>query len=130
MSRSTPLPTVAEVRRPPLSSVPSLVVDRNHSMAEAKPPQRTYYLKLLTWAFTLFSSARVVSYLPTLWAICASGDSSQHSLWTWGIWLGSNLTMAMWLYELDQRWTRAVVVNIVNATMCAATATVILVFRV
>jgi hypothetical protein len=101
------------------------------SMAADKSSWRLPYLRLLTLAFTLFSSARVVSYLPTLWAICASGDSSQHSLWTWGTWLCSNLTMALWLYEQhDQRWTRAAVVNILNAAMCAATATVILVFRV
>lgn len=91
---------------------------------------RARYLQLLTWAFTLFSSARVVSYLPTLAAICASGESSQHSLWTWGIWLGSNVTMAAWLFEQNgQKWTRAAVVNAVNAAMCAATFTVILVFR-
>ncbi|MCA3241973.1 MAG: hypothetical protein ING89_11810 [Rubrivivax sp.] len=105
----------------------------------SRPPQTgqrplvagaTYRL-LLTWAFTLFSSVRVLSYLPTLWAICASGDSSQHSLWTWGTWLGSNLTMALWLHEQQgQTWTRAAVVNLVNAAMCAATFTVILVFRV
>lgn len=93
--------------------------------------RRSRYLTALTWAFTLFSSARVASYLPTLWAICASGDSSQHSLWTWGIWLGSNLTMALWLYEQHgQRWTRAALVNGANAAMCAATFAVIVVFRV
>jgi hypothetical protein len=59
--------------------------------------RRTYRL-LLTWAFTLFSSLPAVSYLPTLWAIRSSGNSSQHSLWTWGIWLGANMTMASWLY--------------------------------
>lgn len=91
---------------------------------------RASYLTLLTWAFTLFSSARVVSYLPTLWAICASGDSSQHSLWTWGLWLGSNLTMALWLHEQHgQRWTRAALVSALNAAMCAATFTVIAVYR-
>jgi hypothetical protein len=91
---------------------------------------RSRYLQILTWAFTLFSSARLLSYLPTIWAIGASGDSSQHSLWTWGIWLGSNLTMALWLHEQNgQRWTRAALVNVVNAAMCAATLTVILAFR-
>jgi hypothetical protein len=91
---------------------------------------RARYLLALTWGFTLFSSARLVSYLPTLWAICASGESSQHSLWTWGIWLGSNLTMSLWLHEQHgQRWTRAALINAVNAAMCAATVVVILVFR-
>lgn len=98
--------------------------------APAPSAWRTRYMQVLTWAFTLFSSARLVSYLPTLAAIVASGDSSQHSLWTWGTWLGSNLTMALWLNEQNGgRWTRASAVNAVNATMCAATAAVILWFR-
>ena len=92
---------------------------------------RAGYLLVLTWGFTLFGTARIVSYLPTLWAICSSGQSSQHSLWTWGIWFGSNLTMAAWLYEqAEQRWTRASVINAINAAMCAATFAVILLFRV
>jgi hypothetical protein len=96
----------------------------------AQALSRRRYLWLLGWAFSILSSARLLSYLPTVWAICASRDSSQHSLWTWGIWLGSNLTMALWLYEQQgQRWTKAATVNVVNATMCAATFTVILVFR-
>lgn len=97
--------------------------------AAASSAAHRRYLWLLTWAFSILSSARLVSYLPTLWAICASRDSTQHSLWTWGVWLASNVTMALWLYEQDQRWTRAAAVNLGNATMCAATFTVILVFR-
>ena len=82
---------------------------------------RRAYLVALTWAFTLFNSVRMLSYLPTMWAIYASGDSSQHSLWTWFTWLGANLTMAGWLYEQNgQRIGRAVIVNLGNATMCAA----------
>lgn len=57
-------------------------------------PWRTHYLVGLTWAFTLLNSARFLSYLPTLWALTQSGDSSQHSLWTWGMWAGANVTMA------------------------------------
>jgi hypothetical protein len=41
---------------------------------------RVAYVTGLTWAFTLFSSLRVFSYLPSLWAIIATADSSQHSL--------------------------------------------------
>ena len=55
---------------------------------------RPVYLAALTWAFTLFNSVRTLAYLPTMWAIWASGDSSQHSLWTWCTWLGANATMA------------------------------------
>ena len=93
--------------------------------------RREHYLLVLTWAFTFFSSVRVLSYLPTLWLIVQEQDASQHSVWTWGTWLGANLTMAGWLYEHNgQRFNRAVVVNLVNAAMCAATVLLIAWFRV
>jgi hypothetical protein len=100
------------------------------SAAASQGRVRGAYLTGLTWAFTLFSSLRVFSYLPTLWAIVETADSSQHSLWTWGTWLGANLTMAAWLFEQQgQRFSRAVVVNLGNAAMCAATITVIVAVR-
>lgn len=102
----------------------------------ARPPPvpesagRRAYLAVLTWAFTLFSSVRVLSYLPTMAAIVRSGDSSQHSLWTWCLWLGANVTMAAWLYETQGgRADRAVLVNACNAAMCLATAALILAYR-
>ncbi len=101
---------------------------RNASKAAAQPAASTRqaYLALLTWAFTLFNSVRVFSYLPTLWAIHASGDSSQHSLITWLTWLGANVTMALWLYEHNgQRCNRAVLVNTSNALMCLLTSLLI-----
>jgi hypothetical protein len=92
--------------------------------------QRGLYLQCLTWSFTLFNTARLFCYLPTIWAIHISGDSSQHSLWTWGTFLGANATMAAWLYEKDERRvTRAMLVNVSNAAMCAATVTLILAAR-
>lgn len=91
---------------------------------------RTTYLAVLTWAFTLFNSVRVLAYLPTVWAICVSGDSSQHSLWTWLTWFGANSTMAAWLYEQNgQRADRTVLVNVGNACMCLVTVGVIVAFR-
>lgn len=91
---------------------------------------RASYLVVLTWAFTLFNTARAFAYLPTMWAIQVSGDSSQHSLWTWCTWLGANLTMAAWLYEQNgQRLSRAVVVNLGNTAMCAVTVGLIVAHR-
>ena len=88
------------------------------------------YLRCLTWAFTLFSSLRIVAYVPTIVAICSSGDSSQHSLWTWGSFMMSNLTMAGWLYEhSQQRLNRAIVVNLGNSAMCLAIVLLIVWFR-
>jgi hypothetical protein len=92
--------------------------------------RREHYLFVLTWAFTFFSSVRVLSYLPTLWVIVQEQNASQHSLLTWCTWLGGNLTMAGWLHEHNgRRFNRAVVVNLVNAAMCALTVALVLVYR-
>jgi hypothetical protein len=91
---------------------------------------RAAYLQALTWAFTLFSSARLFCYLPTMLAIHAGGDSSQHSLWTWCTWLGANATMAAWLYEQQgQRRSGAMWVSCANALMCAVTVALIVAHR-
>ena len=83
---------------------------------------RRAYLSTLAWLFTLLNSARVLSYLPTVWAIWASGDSSQHSLITWGTWLGANLTMAAWLVENNGgKMNRAAATNVGNSAMCLLT---------
>ena len=111
-------------------SGPRPLADEQAQPAVQTRRARTAYLAALTWAFTLFNSVRTLAYLPTMWAIWASGDSSQHSLWTWCTWLGANATMAAWLYEHNgQRGNRAVVVNIGNATMCAATVVLIAAHR-
>jgi hypothetical protein len=91
---------------------------------------RQIYLAVLTWSFALFSSVRILAYLPTMWAILDSGDASQHSLWTWVTWFGSILTMAAWLYEqAGQRLGRAVVVNVCNVIMCAVVIALIAYYR-
>ncbi|HZF81451.1 MAG TPA: hypothetical protein VEZ89_16870 [Rubrivivax sp.] len=94
----------------------------------AKRPSRARnaYLSVLTGAFTVFNSVPILAYLPTLWAIHITGDSSQHSLWTWFTWMGANATMAAWLYETNgQRLSRAAVVNACNAVMCVMTVVLI-----
>lgn len=112
------------------------IADRANSASHQHAPAlardaKPFYLSALSWAFTLFNSLRVVSYLPTMWAIHTSGDSSQHSLWSWCAWLGANLTMSAWLYEQNgRRLNRAVIVNIGNATMCVLTMMLIAVHRV
>lgn len=98
--------------------------------ARATPLGKPASVTLLAWAFTLFNSVRVVSYLPTMWAIVGSADSTQHSLWTWGSWFGANLTMAAWLYEQNGHVAdRVVWVNVANAAMCAATLLLVLLHR-
>lgn len=111
-----------------------LPADRPVTDPEATGPARSafrrQYLLVLGWAFTLFSTVRVLAYLPTVWAVVQSGDSSQHSLWTWITWAGANATMAAWLYETQQQQlSRAAVVSAVNAAMCVLTLLTILAYR-
>lgn len=124
--RSGPLRSLSVIpRRPAGAPAPAPAASTNTEAAPDHRP-RSLYLWALTWAFTLFNSVRVLAYLPTLWAIHHSGDSSQHSLWTWCTWLGANLTMAAWLHESNgRRVSRAVVVNACNATMCLLTVALI-----
>jgi hypothetical protein len=87
---------------------------------------RSRYLSVLGVLFTLFSSARVLAYLPTIWAVMATGDSSQHSLWTWFTFFGGNLTMAAWLWEHnDRRRNAAIAASAGNALMCLVIIVVI-----
>ena len=86
--------------------------------------------RLIGGAFAVFNSLRVAAYVPTLVAIAASGDSSQHSLWTWGVWLGANLSTALWLHERGDGVRSAVLVAACNAAMCAAAIALIVALRV
>lgn len=80
-------------------------------------------LTLLSTAFALFNSLRIVGYLPTLFALHASGHADQHSLFTWLTFTGANLTMALWLREQNAgRVNRAIAVNAFNTLMCGAIA--------
>lgn len=92
---------------------------------------RTTHLRVLSWLFALFNSVRVLAYLPTMWSIRASADSSQHSLVTWAIFAGANATMAAWLYEQNgRRVNRAIAVNTGNAMMCVAISVFVVAYRV
>lgn len=91
---------------------------------------RAGYLRALTCVFMLLTIARLLAYAPTVLAIVHSRDSRQHSLWTWLIWVGANITMAAWLYENNgQRLDKAVTVSLANAAACLLTCAVILWFR-
>lgn len=112
---------------PPLDSPPPSVAPPH---APPRAPLRRLYVAALTWAFMLFTTARLLAYAPTMLAILHTRDSSQHSLWTWLTWFGANLTMAAWLYENNgQRFDKAIGVSLSNAAACGFTALVILYFR-
>ena len=105
-------------------------VERCAGATAASSKLRRAYLRGLAVAFAVFSSVRVLTYLPTIWAIHAVGDSGQYSVWTWVAWIGGNVSMAAWLYENNgQRVDSAVVVTIANALMCLATCATIVYYR-
>jgi hypothetical protein len=91
---------------------------------------RSRYLFVLNAAFVLFNSTRLLTYLPTMWAVHVSGNSSQHSLLTWIAWAGANASMAGWVYENNgQRVNKLVIVSLGNATMCLAMCVLIGIYR-
>lgn len=74
---------------------------------------------LLIWTFTIFNFLRILAYLPTIEAILVTGESDQHSLVTWLIFFGANVTMCCWLYEeAGRRFNQAGLTNCGNALMC------------
>lgn len=90
-----------------------------HSLGELRDPARTRYLAVLDWSFAVFSTLRLLTYMPTMWAIHESGNSSQHSLLTWLVWTAANSVMGASLYERSGRVVnKLVVVNAANATQC------------
>lgn len=94
--------------------------------ATAATPKVVTDRAVLDHLFAGFNLARLLAYLPTIGAVLASGDSNQHSLGTWLTFLGSNATMAAWLWEHDGRhWNRAIVTSAGNSLMCAAIVAVI-----
>lgn len=97
------------------------------AQSQLRPAQPAKTAGLFAWAFTTFNCLRIVAYLPTVQAIWITGQSDQHSLFTWLIFLGANSTMARWLYEQNGlRGNRAVVINTVNALMCGVICLLIL----
>lgn len=88
------------------------------------------YRRAVDWTFAVFNGTRLFTYLPTLWAICASGNSSQYSVFTWLAWVGANASMAAWLYENHGRkLNKAIVVSMGNSVMCLVTCVLITLYR-
>jgi hypothetical protein len=82
---------------------------------------RQRYLAALDWSFAVFSTMRLLSYMPTMWVIYRSGNSSQHALLTWLVWTAANSVMAASLYERSHRhWNKLIIVTAANAVQCLA----------
>jgi hypothetical protein len=100
------------------------------SINTAHHPSRARYLAVLDWSFALFSTMRLLTYIPTMWAIHQSGNSSQHSLLTWIVWSGANFVMAASLYERSGRaLNKLIVVNAANAAQCLVMSLVVAWYR-
>jgi hypothetical protein len=96
----------------------------------APAPRPSLFTRVVHWTFSLFSSLRAISYVPTLWAIYDSANSSQYSLLTWFTFVGANASMAAWLFEKNGRKVdRAVVVSACNAFLCLVTCLMIAWYR-
>ncbi len=114
----------------PIAGTAGVAVPLGNADAASWRRQPSTYVRLLNGAFVAFSSTRLVSYLPNIWAIHTSADSSQHSLWTWGAFLGSNAVMSAWLYENNgRRVNKAIAVTAGNAVMCLVTCALIVWYR-
>ncbi len=99
-------------------------------VAKSTGQLQTLYRKWLARLFACTSALRIASYLPVVTAIVASGDSAQHSLFAWGLWLISHLTMAAWMYEQNQRRSNtAIAVVLGNAVMCGLTLALVAWYR-
>jgi hypothetical protein len=68
--------------------------------------------------------------LPTLPAIVESADSSRHSLVTWLVWVGANLTTAAWLHAHNgRRLDCTVALGLINGPMYLCAAGLIVMYR-
>lgn len=113
--------TIQGSARPPACAAAAISTLVARVASQPSAATRSRYLTTLGALFTLFSSARLLAYLPTIWAVMSTGDSSQHSLWTWFTFFGGNATMAVWLWENNgRRCNGATVASSGNALMCLA----------
>jgi hypothetical protein len=80
--------------------------------------------------FGPLQALRMTAYLPTLWAIHASGSSTQYAAWTWLAFFCANLSMALSLLRRGTgRVDRYVLVNLINALMSLAVFALIVAYR-
>ena len=101
----------ATTRLPPSSTAPSA------------PRWRAWYLRGLTWAFMVLTTARLLGDPPAGLAMLQTRGSRNHSVWTWLIWVGANLSIALWMYENNgHQMDKAIGVSLANAVACGAAA--------
>lgn len=84
---------------------------------------------LVAACFVVFNAARILLYLPQLASCCRDeGGCASINLFTWSSWIVANSStgLYMWIFQADA-W--GLLLNLGNATMCAATVTVTVVKR-
>ncbi|OZI31095.1 hypothetical protein CAL29_24480 [Bordetella genomosp. 10] len=91
---------------------------------------RGIYRRCLSRLTNFFGAIRVVTYVPTILALCESGNSSQYSIATWLLWIAANVTMTVSLWEQnDRKPNNLIVINLFNTMMCLITIGFIAYFR-
>jgi hypothetical protein len=80
----------------------------------------SFYATVLSWAFLATNSVRVLAYLPTIKKLLrAEATADCQSQITWLLWSSSNLTLALHLFESNQRQVNEMILIAGgNALMC------------
>ena len=89
------------------------------------------YVTAITWGYVFWNTVRILTYIPTVRMLLKPDASAQHySLATWGSWILSNGTLALYLFEQSGREFNALVLlNTGNAVMCLVTCALIVRLR-
>jgi hypothetical protein len=89
------------------------------------------YVTAITWGYVFWNTVRILTYIPTLLMLLKPDASARYySLATWGSWVLSNGTLALYLFEQSGREFNALVLlNAGNTIMCLVTCALILRLR-
>jgi hypothetical protein len=95
------------------------------------PSWHDFYLTAVSWAYVFWNTVRILTYLPTVRMLLQPDASARHhSLASWGSWVLSNLTLALYLFEQSgHAFNALVLLNSGNALMCCITCALIVRLR-
>lgn len=102
----------------------------NTSKIQLEDYGESVYRKILRRATNFFGAIRILTYVPTIGTLVASRNSDQYSVATWMLWILSNFTLAMSIYEYNgKKLNSLVLMNLGNTAMCLVTSLVIIYYR-